>query len=59
MGLCFSMLLCLYIGDSALQLCIIVERLIFGDCDDIVVRAFILVHSLILMSSFTFDICIM
>ena len=32
------------VGDSALQLCITVERLIFGDCDDIVVRAFILVH---------------
>ena len=24
------------VGDSALQLCIIVERLIFGDCDDLV-----------------------
>ena len=47
------------VGDSTLQLCIIVERLILGDCDDLVVRAFILVHSLLLMSSFTFDICIM
>ena len=47
------------VGDSALQLCIIVERLILGDYNDLVVRAFILVHSLLLMSSFTFDICIM
>ena len=46
-------------GQRTIQLYIIVERLIFGDCDDIVVRAFILVHSLLLMSSFTFDICIM
>ena len=43
------------VGDSALQLCIIVERLILGDCDDLVVRAFILVYSLLLISSFTFD----
>ena len=46
-------------GDSALQLCIITERLILGDCDDLAVIAFILVHSLLLMSSFTLDICIM
>ena len=46
------------VGDSALQPCIIVERLIFGDCDDIVVRASILVHSLLLMSSITFDISV-
>ena len=46
-------------GQHAIQLYIIVERLIFGDCDDLVVRAFILVHSLLLMSSFTFDICVM
>ena len=25
------------VGDSAVQLCIIVERQIFGDCDDLVV----------------------
>ena len=50
---------CCCAWDSMLQLCIIVERLIFGDCDDLVVRACILVHSLLLMSSFTFDICIL
>ena len=47
------------VGDSALQLCIIVERLILCDCDDLVVIAFILVHSLLLMSSFAFDVSIM
>ena len=47
------------VGDSALQLCIIVERLILDCCNDLVVRAFIMVHSLLFMSSFTFDICIM
>ena len=41
MGLCSSMLLYV-VGDSARSssTCIIVERLIFGDCDDLVVRAF-------------------
>ena len=47
------------VGDSTLQLCIIVERLILGDCDDLVVIASILVHNLLLMSSFTFDTSIM
>ena len=59
MGLCSSVLLDFYRGQHAIQLYIIVEKLIFGDCNDLVVRAFILVHSLLLMSLFLFDICIM
>ena len=46
----------------AIQLCIVVERLIMGDSDDLVVVALTFVHtflSLLLMSLFTFYISIM